>query len=61
VDAPEEDFKRLCEELGAEKHISNKDTPRGTTLLQDNVRYLKLTRYILQKNLRHVVRKLSFK
>lgn len=61
VDAPELDFSRLCEETGAEKHIENKDIPRGTTLLQDNVRYLKLTRYILQKNLRYVGRKLSFK
>lgn len=61
IDAPEMDFKRLCDEVGVDKYINNKDIPRGTTLLQDNVRYLKLTRYIFQKNLLHALRKLSFK
>jgi len=61
IDAPELDFNRLCEEAGAEQHIENIDIPRGTTLLQDNLRYLKLTRYILQKNLRHLGKKLTFR
>jgi hypothetical protein len=61
IDAPELDFNRLCEEIGAEQHIENIDIPRGTTLLQDNLRYLKLTRYILQKNLRHLGKKLTLR
>lgn len=61
IDAPEMDFNRLCAETDAENHIDNKDIPRGTTLLQDNVRFLKLTRYILQKNVRYITKKVSFK
>lgn len=59
IDAPEMDFERLAREIGVEKYIENKDIPRGTTLMQDNVRYLKLTRYILQKNIRHIARKIG--
>ena len=59
VDAPEVDFERLAREAGVEKYIENKDIPRGTTLMQDNVRYLKLTRYIIQKNIRHIARKIG--
>lgn len=60
LDEPALDFERICQENRQEKLIENTDIPRGTTLLQDNVRYLKLTRYIFEKNLRHWVRKLSF-
>jgi len=59
LDAPELDFKRLCEETGVQDYIENKDIPRGTTLIQDNVRYLKLTRYIIEKNMRYLGRKLG--
>jgi hypothetical protein len=58
VDSPEIEFERLARETGVEQYIENKDIPRGTTLMQDNVRYLKLTRYILQKNIRHIARKI---
>jgi hypothetical protein len=59
VDGPSMDFERLARETGVEKFIENKDIQRGTTLLQDNVRYLKLTRYIFQKNMRHIARKIG--
>ena len=58
LDAQNLDFDRLCIELGQENYIKNKDIPRGTTLAQDNIRYLKLTRYIIEKNLRFITRKL---
>lgn len=59
LDAFNLDFERICEETGKGKHIANQDIARGTTLLQDNVRYLRLTRYILQKNARYVGRKIG--
>ncbi len=59
IDQPEMDFERLALETGVEQYIENKDIPRGTTLMRDNVRYLKLTRYILQKNIRHIARKIG--
>jgi hypothetical protein len=59
LDAPDVDFERLCHETGRAEYVQNKDIPRGTTLWQDNLRYLKLTRYILAKNMRHFTRKLS--
>ena len=59
LDAPSLDFERICQETGQENFIANKDIPRGTTLLQDNVRYLKLTRYIIEKNMRSLFRKVS--
>jgi hypothetical protein len=58
LDAPDIDFERLCRETGRAKYVENQDIPRGTTLWQDNLRYLKLTRYILDKNVRHLARKL---
>ena len=60
LDAPGLDFSRLCCEVGVEQFIDNKDIPRGTTLIEDNVRYLKLTRYIFEKNIRYLLRRLSF-
>lgn len=59
VDDPGLDFRRLCEETGNKAFIPNKDIPRGTTLAQDNVRYAKLTRYIVKKNLRYLGKKLA--
>jgi hypothetical protein len=61
LDAINLDFDRICEETGREKHIHNQDIARGTTLLQDNVRYLRLTRYILTKNVRFLGRKIGFR
>jgi hypothetical protein len=61
LDAPSLDFERLCLETGAATFIENKDLPRGFSLMQDNVRYLKLTRYILEKNLRFFGKKLGLK
>jgi hypothetical protein len=59
LDDPGLDFERICRETGQASFIENKDIPRGTTIIQDNIRYLKLTRYIVQKNLRHLVNKFS--
>lgn len=59
LDAPGLDFERLCQETGQASYIENKDIPRGTVLIQDNIRYLKLTRYIIGKNLRYWVSKFS--
>lgn len=59
LDAPTLDFERLCEETGIVKYVENVDIPRGTTLRQDNIRFLKLTRYIVQKNARYFMKKLS--
>ncbi len=58
LDAPSLDFERLCRETGKANYIENKDIPRGTTLWQDNLRYLNLTRYIMEKNVRYIKRKL---
>ena len=60
LDAPGLDFERICQETGETSFIENEDIPRGTTLMQDNVRYLKLTRYIIGKNLRNWANKFSF-
>jgi hypothetical protein len=60
LDAPELDFNRLCQELGQETTIHNVDLPRGNSLRDDNIRYGKLTRYIIRKNYRFVRSKLSF-
>ncbi|WP_430434141.1 hypothetical protein [Methyloversatilis sp.] len=57
IDGADMDFERLCAETGNAKFIHNQDIPRGTTLMQDNARYLKLTRYIVEKNLRHLGKK----
>jgi hypothetical protein len=59
VDAPALDFARIAGEIGTEQFIANKDIPRGTTLMQDNIRFAKLTRYIVEKNLRHLRRKIG--
>ncbi len=54
LDDPERDFSRLCGELERPGLVHNKDIARGTTLRDDNVRFLKLTRYIVQKNWKHL-------
>lgn len=59
IDAPGQDFARIATEIGAEKFIDNKDIPRGTTLLQDNIRFARLTQYIVGKNIRHLRRKIG--
>jgi len=59
LDAPGLDFERICQETGQASFIENKDIPRGITLTQDNIRYFKLTLYIIGKNLRHWARKFS--
>ena len=59
LDDPERDFARLCDELARPQHIHNPDIARGTTLWQDNRRYIKLTQYIIKKNLRYVRNRLT--
>src|SRR3546814_4728584 len=49
LDGAEIDFQRLCDELNRERDINNVDIQRGTTLRDDNIRYLKLTRYVLDR------------
>ena len=55
LDGAELDFERLCDELARPPTIVNPDIPRGFTLKDDNVRYLKLTRYIVRKNVNHLL------
>jgi hypothetical protein len=55
LDEPALDFQHLCEELRAPAHIANADVPRGYTLSDDNRRYLRLTKYIFRKNVRHLL------
>lgn len=59
LDGADMDFNRLCRELECEQTILNVDIPRGTTLRDDNVRYLHLTRYIVRKNLKYLRNRLS--
>jgi hypothetical protein len=61
IDGAAMDFARLCAETGNPAFIHNQDIPRGTTLMQDNARYLKLTRYIVEKNFRHFARKFGLR
>lgn len=53
LDGSELDFERLCDELACPPTIVNPDIPRGFSLRDDNVRYLKLTSYIVRKNFDH--------
>ena len=59
LDGVEMDFERLCDELDRQRTIRNNDVRRGTTLRDDNIRYLRLTRYIFNKNLRYLSRRLA--
>src|SRR3546814_9356523 len=59
LDGAEIDFQRLCDELNRERDINNVDIQRGTTLRDDNIRYLKLTRYVLRTNLRYIAGRIS--
>lgn len=59
LDGAELDFRRLCEELGHTETIHNPDIPRGTTLYEDNKRFLKLSAYILRKNFRALCARLA--
>ena len=61
LDGAEMDFERLCNELGREHTIKNVDIQRGTTLRDDNMRYLRLTRYIVKKNARYIGRRLKLR
>jgi hypothetical protein len=60
LDGADIDFERLCRELARDPAISNVDIPRGTTLRDDNARYLKLSRYIMRKNFLYLRSKLPF-
>lgn len=59
LDGTELDFERLCGELNRDQVIKNPDIQRGTTLRDDNVRYLRLTKYIVSKNLKYLRRRVS--
>jgi hypothetical protein len=50
VDAPELDFRRLCEELDKSEHISNQDIYRPPSIREQNVRFLRMARSILRLN-----------
>lgn len=59
LDGAELDFQRLCRELDKQTTIINANIERGTTIGDENMRYARLTVYILRKNLVFVLRKLG--
>jgi hypothetical protein len=54
LDDPAMDFRRLCQEQDKPHLIANEDIYRPTSLRDNNLRYLRLTKAMARQNFRHL-------
>lgn len=61
LDAPEMDFKNLCQELERQELIHNEDIFKGISISDHNRRFYGMFKVIVRKNLKHFKNKLMQK
>lgn len=54
LDDPAMDFRNLCHELDRPEHVKNEDIYKPTSLRDNNLRYLRLTRAMARQNYKYI-------